>query len=175
MKWIVFVLILLISACNSQQSKLSSIGGIDNSSSPTAPYITSVTVPANGLYTIGQTLNFTFKFSEVVEVQGTPRLAIQSENAVRHANYVSGTGTDTLLFSYTIVDGISDDNGISLSLTLDLNGGSIFDPIDNEDARLTYVAPATWGIFINASTASIASITPPAMVHIRLARYYILS
>lgn len=162
MKWTVLLLTLLISACNSQQSKLSSIGGIGSSTSFTAPYITSVSVPPNNLYTIGQTLNFSFKFSKVVEVQGTPRLALQSENAVRYADYISGSGSDTLQFSYTIADGISDDNGITLSLAIDLNGGSIFEPIDNEDARLTYSAPQTWGILINASTATLQSITPPA-------------
>lgn len=162
MKWTVIFLTLLISACNSQQSKLSSISGINNTTSSSAPFITSVTPPANALYTIGQTLNFSFKFSKAVEVQGTPRLAIQSEIAVRYADYISGSGTDTLQFAYTITDGISDDNGITLSLAIDLNGGSIFDPIENENARLTYTTPATWGILINASTASLVSITPPA-------------
>jgi hypothetical protein len=162
MKWIGLLFLVLLTACNSKEPGLSSLAGLSNSTSTTSPYITSVTVPPNGLYAIGQTLNFFFKFSKVVEVQGTPRLTFAGENAVRHANYIGGSGSDTLQFSYTIADGISDDNGISLSLAIDLNGGSISDPIENEDARLTYVSPATWGILINASTASIVSITPPA-------------
>ena len=93
----------------------------------TAPTITAATsTNANGSYKSGQTLTITLTASEVVNVLGTPKLTLDSGGA---ANYLSGTGTDTLTFSYVIG---STDSSSDLNITgVNLNGGTIKDPTGN--------------------------------------------
>uniref|UniRef100_UPI0025D1309E beta strand repeat-containing protein n=1 Tax=uncultured Pedobacter sp. TaxID=246139 RepID=UPI0025D1309E len=100
-----------------------------------APTVTSVSVPANTTYGIGQALSFTVNFSGNVTVTGTPQLDITLGAASKSANYVSGSGTSSLTFSYTVASGDLDADGISIG-TLGLNGGTIKDASDN-NATLT--------------------------------------
>ncbi|MCK2149518.1 AsmA family protein [Marinobacter alexandrii] len=99
----------------------------------TAPVTTSVGVPTAGTKIIGQSLDFTANWAEVVNITGTPAVNFTIGGQARQANYASGTGTSASVFSYTIQEG--DSGGISVtSLTLD--GGTIRDAALN-DADLT--------------------------------------
>jgi len=67
-----------------------------------APTVLSVTSPlAAGTYGIGQTVTVRVKFGEPVFVGGTPQLMLNTTPA-RVATYSSGSGTNTLVFSYAI-------------------------------------------------------------------------
>ncbi|WP_293785928.1 MBG domain-containing protein, partial [uncultured Pedobacter sp.] len=92
--------------------------------------VTSVSVPANATYKIGQTLSFTINFSGNVVVTGTPQLSITVGSASKSANYVSGSGSSALTFSYTVASGDLDTDGITIG-TLGLNGGTIKDASTN--------------------------------------------
>ena len=64
-------------------------------------------VPKQGdTYRIGETLKARYKFTEPVAVRGTPRLRmnLSSPSQVLMA-YASGSGTDTLIFEYTVALG----------------------------------------------------------------------
>ena len=81
--------------------------------------------------------------SEVVNVTGTPQLAMNiggtggSGGATVEANYASGSGTNQLVFTYTILAGQNDTSGISINANaITLNGGTIRDPANN-NATLT--------------------------------------
>ena len=126
------------------------------------PSITGVTVPSNGTYGIGATLNFTISYSENVLVSGgTPRLTLDIGGTTRFANYVSGSGSNTLTFSYTVQAGDNDTDGIGLVGGIDLNGATIRDSAGN-DAATAFTSPATGGIFVDGIVPTITSITPPA-------------
>ncbi|RYE15079.1 MAG: hypothetical protein EOP51_27285, partial [Sphingobacteriales bacterium] len=99
------------------------------------PTVTSVSVPANTTYIIGQTLSFTINFSGNVVVTGTPQLGLTVGSASKLANYASGTGTSALIFNYTVAIGDLDADGIAIG-TLGLNGGTIKDASTN-NATLT--------------------------------------
>lgn len=102
-----------------------------------AATVSSVTVPSNGTYHIGQTLDFDVNFSGNVTVTGTPDLPITlTTGGTVDAHYVSGSGTSTLVFAYTIVSGEQSPAGITLGSSLTLNGGSIIDA-NSENATLT--------------------------------------
>ncbi len=62
-----------------------------------APSISSVNVPANATYIVGQNLDFTVNFSETVTVNtggGTPYIQITLDTGgTVNAGYLSGTGT----------------------------------------------------------------------------------
>ncbi|MDR3481489.1 MAG: DUF4347 domain-containing protein, partial [Burkholderiaceae bacterium] len=102
----------------------------------TPPAVTSVTVPGNATYVAGEALTFTTTFSEAVTVDtigGTPRIAIDlTTGGTVYANYVSGSGSNTLTFSYTVAAGTQALAGITTPAgAIDLNGGTIKDAATN--------------------------------------------
>lgn len=108
-----------------------------------APLVTNVTSPdADGTYFPGDTITIQITFNEIVNVTGTPQLLLELGAVDGLANYVSGSGTDTLTFTYTVVAG---DNTPDLdyvaNTSLTLNGGSIQDAALN-NASLTLPNPA---------------------------------
>ena len=129
------------------------------------PTITSVSVPPNGYYRAGDVLSFTVNFNENVTVTGTPTLPVTIGSLTVTANYVSGSGTSALTFSYTVQAGDNDMDGIILGSALQLNGGTIKDAINNAILTLNSVAPTT-GVFVNTNKPSVAlTSTAPATVN----------
>jgi gliding motility-associated-like protein len=111
----------------------------------TGPTIASITTTTpDAIYTDdddnpsnSDTVTFTVNFDEPVNITGTPRLPLDNitdanGNTV-YATYVSGSGTASPTFVYTVGDGdIS--GGITIGSTataLDLNGGTITDLYNN--------------------------------------------
>ena len=70
-------------------------------------------------------LSFALFFNEVVEVEGTPRIAIEFTDISKkiYAEYQSGSGSTRLLFAYTIAFG--DFGHLTYNDQIDLNGGRI--------------------------------------------------
>jgi hypothetical protein len=123
--------------------------------------IIAVTPPANNTYQEAENLDFSLQFSESVFVSGTPRLQLTIGATTRYANYVSGSGTNTLLFRYTVVNGDYDHDGIALTTTIDLNGGTIKN-VNLVNAILTFTDPNTSGILVDASAFAFLSLSPPS-------------
>ncbi|WP_415409204.1 FG-GAP-like repeat-containing protein [Synechococcus sp. A10-1-5-9] len=102
----------------------------------------------NGIYTIGAVINLTIGFSKPVVVDttgGTPTLQLETGNIDRKAVFISGSGTNTLSFQYTVQDGDTSADLDQLSSTaLELNGGSITDANGNP-AILSLPQPGTAG------------------------------
>jgi hypothetical protein len=122
-----------------------SLGGNKNIVINTTPtvVVTNVASPtANGTYGVGAVIQIAVTFSAAVNVTGTPQLGLNSGGT---ANYSSGTGTSTLLFSYTVASGQnSADLDYNSSSALVLNGGTINDSGSNP-ANLTLPAPGAAG------------------------------
>ena len=77
-------------------------------------------------YKIGDEIEIGIEFSEDVVVTGTPRLALDIGGATRPAAYTSGTGSNTLLFVYTVAENDEDADGVTVATNgLTLNGGTI--------------------------------------------------
>lgn len=131
-----------------------------------AATVTSVTVPANGTYAPGQTLDFTVNFSENVTVNntgGTPRIALTVGAATRYATYLSGSSTSALTFRYTILSGDADSDGITIG-ALDLNGGTIRNGTTDVTLTLNSVG-ATGGVLVaTPPPAPIPTLTEWAMI-----------
>jgi hypothetical protein len=126
-----------------------------------APTITSVTGPAAGTYIVGQHLDFTVVFSEAVNVTGTPRLQLTIGSTTRYATYLSGTGTSTLTFRYTVQAGDLDTDGIAVASPINLNGGTIKDTNGN-NAALTFTPPDTSGVLVDGVAPTVVQVIPPA-------------
>ncbi|MBU4609732.1 DUF4214 domain-containing protein [Achromobacter sp. GG226] len=91
--------------------------------------VTSVSAnPASGTYDVGDTISITVTFTDVVDVFGTPSLALQTGSPSANAVYVSGSGTNTLTFEYVVQDGDSTqdlDYLGTMALSLNDNGGIV--------------------------------------------------
>ena len=110
-----------------------------------APTVSTVAITStpgpDATYAPGDEMELTVTFSETVEVTGRPRLTLNVGGGNRTANYQSGADA-TLLFSYTVADGESDADGVSIEAdSLSRNGGTIQDAADN-DAVLDHEALA---------------------------------
>ena len=94
----------------------------------TPPTVSLVaTNPTTGDEGIGQSVQITLTFSESVTVAGTgPSLALNDGGT---ATYVSGSGTNTLTFNYTVAG--TDTNVSSLAITAVNNGASATDGAGN--------------------------------------------
>jgi sugar lactone lactonase YvrE/type II secretory pathway pseudopilin PulG len=117
----------------------------------TGACISSVTPPSNGAYTTGQTLTFTVNYNAAVTVTGTPQLTLTVGSNTRYANYVSGSGTTTLTFSYTIQASDSA-TSISAGSSINLNGGTITNGSASTSASLTFTLSTLGGITVNATS-----------------------
>ncbi len=121
-------------------------------SDTTAPTISSVAITSDtgdddsvhdddGIYGIGDSVEVTVTFDEGVTVTGAPQLELDIGGSPKPAAFESATSS-TVVFSYTVAEGVSDDDGIAIGANkLTLNGGSIKDAADNA-ADLSHVALA---------------------------------
>ncbi len=112
----------------------------------TAPTVTNVTSStSNGTKKIGDTISIQITFSEVVYVSGTPQLILENNNGGGYANYVSGTTTNTLTFTYTVVEGDSSgDLDYQSTSSLDTMSSTIADAASNS-ADNTLPSPGAAG------------------------------
>ena len=104
----------------------------------------------NGQWGPGETVEVSLTFSEAVEVDitgGTPDIGISlGLTEARRAAYASGSGTDTLVFAYTVDK--DEGNHSSLAVTpnsLTVNGGSIRSVATDVDAVLDHNGTAVQG------------------------------
>ncbi|WP_167598988.1 Ig-like domain-containing protein [Comamonas sp. A23] len=109
--------------------------------SPINPEITDVsTTTPDGGYKVGDVITVTITFDQSVIVDtsgGVPTLLLETGLVDRNATYVSGSGTNTLTFSYTVQAGdVSADLDFQSTGALALNGATI-KSAGNDDAILT--------------------------------------
>ena len=118
------------------------------------PRVAAVVVPAAGTYRAGDVLTFSIRFSESVTVTGAPHASLLVGRTPRRAAYASGSGTDTLVFRYTIVPSDLAPAGITVGRRLWLpTGGAIRDSAGNA-AILSLAAPSTAGVRVRQAAAA---------------------
>lgn len=118
---------------------------IDTNIPQVATVSASASVP-DGTYVAGQTIPITVTFSEPVSVTGTPQIVLDTNGLLgvqpflqpgqlpdKVVNYVSGSGTNTLTFNYTIEQGQNSRDLDALYLQL-ANGSFIKDLAGNDIA-----------------------------------------
>ena len=118
----------------------------------TAPAVTSVNVPADGIYNNGKVLSFTVHYSENVTVSGTPSLDVVIGAATQQAVYTGGSGTNALTFSYTVQNGDMDMDGIALGAAVN---GTIRDATGNNALPAINHAGSTAGVLVNTQHPSV--------------------
>ena len=112
----------------------------------TPPAVTGVAIVSNPgsdqTYAAGDRIEVRVRFSETVEVEGTPRLRLRVGNRTRTAGYLRGTGTAALVFAYEVADGDEDTGGVSIEAgRIALNRGTIKDEENAAELDHGAVAP----------------------------------
>jgi len=99
-------------------------------------------------------------FSEPVYVTGIPQLTLETGSIDAVINYISGSGTDTLTFTYTVASGhTTSDLGYESMNALSLNGGTIRDLAGN-GANVTLPTPGSLGSLSDNKDITLETISP---------------
>ena len=130
-----------------QAEGLSQVRVTNETPDTTPPEVESLAVSSNPgsdqTYAAGDEIEVTVRFSETVEVEGTPQLRLRVGNRTRTAGYLRGTGTAAPVFAYEVADGDEDTGGVSIEAgRIALNRGTIEDEAENA-AELDHEALAT--------------------------------
>lgn len=133
---------------------------------PTAPlYIASMALTAatgaqGGILNAGDTITATVTTNRPAIVTGTPQLALQFGETTRNANYTSGSGTQSLVFEYTIQSGDNAPAGVAIPANaLALNGGSIGATDGNVLSLSTPAVPANNSFIVDTTLPTAAGIS----------------
>jgi hypothetical protein len=134
----------------------------------TGPTVSNVTAStSNGIYKASDTVTVQVNFSENVTVTGTPQLTLETGTTDRVVNYASGSGSSTLVFTYTVQAGDTSADLDYLSTTaLALNSGTIQDAAGN-NATLTLASPGAANS-LGANKAIVIDTTAPTISAIAL-------
>ena len=130
----------------------------------TLPTITSITAPANGSYNAGKDLTFTVTFSEAVTYSQIgscfpPSLRIDVGGSIKAATYVSGDGTDSWTFTYSVGSNDSDSDGIVIS-SIDVGDLGIKDEAGNVLNTTLPTLPNTSAILVDNAAPTISTLSP---------------
>jgi|GEM_PF-1296487 len=138
-----------------------------DSTAPAATLVTSSTT--DGTYGQGTVIPIDVTFNEIVVVaSGTPSITLETGTTDREATYVSGTGTSTLTFNYTVQAG--DDaadlntNSTANAHTILLNGATITDSASNTSST---TLPSSGGNSLAENKAIVINTNVPAITDIQ--------
>jgi len=127
----------------------------------TPPEVTNVSSSKpDGSYGTGEIIDIMVTFSEPVFVTGIPQLTLETGSIDAVINYISGSGTDTLTFSYIVASGhTTSDLGYESMNALSLNGGTIRDLAGN-GANVTLPTPGSLGSLSDNKDITLETISP---------------
>ena len=126
------------------------------------PTILAVTPPSPAVLNSGDNLDYSIQFSEPVTVTSTPRISFSVGAITKYATYLSGSGTDTLLFRNTLSATDFDLDGIITQQNIDINSGAISDGAGNSSSLTTgsidttsvYISPNAFNVWLDAFDSS---------------------
>ncbi|HWR61358.1 MAG TPA: Ig-like domain-containing protein, partial [Clostridia bacterium] len=128
-----------------------------------SPHVLSVQIPTDGKYPAGSSLDFTVTFDEAVTVTGIPSIGlILDSNINTGAAYLSGSGTNTLVFRYAAEAGEQDIDGISVAENLICSGAAICDAAGNAAGLTLNGIGNTNKILIDGIAPEVLSVTVPS-------------
>ncbi|MDA0967550.1 MAG: inverse autotransporter beta domain-containing protein [Proteobacteria bacterium] len=129
--------------------------GPEASNNSAAPYATSA-VTVSGTLASGNTLTFTVPLSRAVTVTGVPQLAFTLAGSDRLAGYSSGSGTESLIFTYNVVGADETLSNIEVDI-INKNGGTLTS--SNGIAMIRKVSGSLSGTIPDATAPTISTLT----------------
>jgi len=120
-------------------------------------------------YRAGEAVLFDVTFDAAVTVIGTPALSLTVGSATRSATYVSGSGTTTLRFAYSVVTDDTDPDGLQFSATTVTVPANASITNSGGNVLLAFVPPDITGVRVDATSPTIvAPIVVPVAGNYRL-------
>jgi hypothetical protein len=101
-------------------------------------------------------ITLTVKFNEKVTVTGSPQLSVTIGGNTRQATYASGTGTNSLVFTYAIIGGDSG-SWTAIGASITLNSGTMK---DTNDGTTNAVLTGVGALFASTSAYSVDNTAP---------------
>lgn len=129
-----------------------------------AATVSSVSVPATAVYRTGNLLDFVVNYSKKVWITHSadgPSLQVTIGSKNRKVSYTSGSGSNALLFRYTVLPDDTDKDGIKLSPVITLNTSFLQDEAGNNASLSLNNIGGMSGIRINPLTAAVNGIILP--------------
>jgi len=127
----------------------------------------SVSVPATGTYIAGDSLDFTVNFESPVTCTGaSATIPVTIGTTIVNAVYISGSGSSSLVFRYTVLDGQLDIDGISAGSAINLQGGTVKDGSGNDVVLTLSNIASTTGVKVDAVKPAISSAARTDNTHI---------
>ncbi|MFM8822370.1 MAG: beta strand repeat-containing protein, partial [Limnohabitans sp.] len=129
-----------------------------------APSVSSVALSGstgalNHTLNAGDTLNVTAAFNDVITVNtngGSPTLALLVGASTVQATYVSGSGTNALVFTTTIVSGQTDADGVALPANaLTLSGATLKDANGNSSSITSTAVSSNANYLVDTTAPSV--------------------
>lgn len=117
-----------------------------------APRAVRIEMPAAGRYRVGDGLAFTIRFSEPVTVAGAPQLTISVGGRQRMAVYASGSGTDAVVFRYTLRSGDGTRPTVKVARTLATEMAALITDAAGNRAEISLPRAASRSLRIRAAT-----------------------
>jgi hypothetical protein len=117
-------------------------------------------LPARGTYRLGDALTFRVNFSEAVLVSGTPALEVRIGRETRQATYVSGAGTQEVVFEYRVAEGDATvgRRGISARPVIALSEGAAIADAAGNAATLRLRGPFAARVTVDGRLAATAGV-----------------
>ncbi len=129
-----------------------------------AATVSSVTVPQKAAYRTGSLLDFVVNYSKKISINGSGEdisLQLSIGTKTRTAVYISGSGTNALLFRYRVLPDDTDKDGIKLLSAIILNNSSLKDEVGNQASVVLNNIGGMSGIRINPLTAAVKQLILP--------------
>ena len=102
------------------------INAVGSTTAPTVTAVELISTPNDNVYAIDDTVVVAVRFSEVVDITGTPQLELDFAGTPKPADCLPDTNTTGMACNYTVVVNDSAPNGIAIAANkLTLNGGTI--------------------------------------------------
>jgi len=117
--------------------------------------ILSVTPPNSGEYGVGQGLEFKVNLREKGNVIGLPRIKIRLGADIKYAEYITGSGTQTLVFRYSPVAGDEDWDGVEIVSPIEVTSAQVFDEPGNK-LNLNFTLPDLSDVLVHTSPKAYA-------------------
>jgi fibronectin type 3 domain-containing protein len=127
----------------------------------TAPVVTAISSPnPTGNYILGKEISINVAYSKAVVVSGTPTLTLNAGTRDVVLNYVSGSGSSSLLFTYVVAEGdLTTRLDIKATDSLNVSGGLITDRAGNT-ADNTLPTPGSATSLVGSKLLAIDGIPP---------------
>jgi hypothetical protein len=151
--------VLTLPTLTGSKSLAGTTNAVIDAKAPTVVNVTSTN--SDGFYKAGDSIGIAITFSETVVVaSGTPQLTLETGTTDRTIDYVSGTGTKTLTYTYVVQAGdATSDLEYANADTLELNGATIRDAAGN-NANLKLPAPGGIGSLSRNKNITIDCVAP---------------